>query len=282
LQEAIFGILQYSKGPEYLIGLQFSTLPLFYQVCVFFIIILFLGIFGLYLWKTISAFISKKNDYLPNTSLFFFLFALSILCLAPAIFQTRLELRWFQASLCVLLLMFVIGINYLSYKNTRRKYLLYFLLGASFVSTNYYYVYKGSKNLYYSTSASIGNAFDKAIKDGIIQLGKSNLYILEKERNPSREEEINWALASGYFFIPYKSNTKNLVFIDSYFSNLDSSNDEIIYLDIQNDRQTFKYTITNITNEYVKDSLQKFIEKISGRTTTINNTFHANMLKGHK
>ena len=278
LEDAILGIFQYSKGPEYLIGLQFSSLPMLCQVFVFLIIIGFLYIVGFYLWKGFSTLFLKKGNYLPNTALFFFLFILFLLCLVPAIFQTRLELRWFQASLSVLILMFVIGINNLEFKNIGRKYLLCFILAICFVFTNYYYVYNGSQNLYYSTSAKIGNAFDKAINDSIIHLGKTKIYILEKQRNAARENELKWALGNGDFFSLYQSNIKTIIFSEpkSSFSNFNKNNDEIIFLDIQNDGQTFKYSIADITNEYLTYSLQKSNE---GKTDSVHKIFHANKLK---
>jgi hypothetical protein len=264
LRKAIASVLQYNIGAEWLIGFKFSNLPVFYKGLVILIICLIIGVFGLFILKAVSAFTLKKKNYPPHVAIFIFLPAIFFLTLVPCIFQERTELRWLQAPLSVLILMFAIALNGVTDKNNNRKYLFSLLLCVSFLFTNYYYVKRGSKNVYYSTSARVGNAFDKAVKDSVIHSGTSNLYILEKKKDLQREYEIKWALVDGHFFKPYHSNKKNLIFIGSdsvsSLSGFNSRHDEIIYLDITMDEQTFNYSITNITKEYLRDSLHEFTE----------------------
>jgi hypothetical protein len=234
-------------------------LPIILKGLVILIICLVLGVFGLFLRKAVSRRISEEN-YPPNVAIFVFLPFLFFLTLTPAVFQIRVELRWFQAPLCILILMFVIALTGLTYKHDNRKYLLACLLGMSFLCTNYYYVDRGAKNFYYSTSARIGNAFDRAIRDSTIDLKKANIYIWENKRNSQREDEIKWALVDGYFFAPYQNSGKSMIFVDSLYSlaNFNQRNDQIVFLDIQRDEATFKYAVSDITNEYLSDSLFEF------------------------
>ena len=88
---------------------------------------------------------------------------------------------------------------------------------------------------------------------------------------PDREGEIQWALGNGYFFRLYQPNDMQMIFIDSLYQRQDSlspykyslpdfniKTDQIISLIITNDDQTFKYTINNITEQYLKDSLRSY------------------------
>jgi hypothetical protein len=266
LGNALCAIFQYGNYPEYMAGLQFSSLPVVYQGLVIASTCILLAVLGLFLWKGVAKLISRQKDYPANIALFVFLPALFFLCLVPCIFQPKIELRWMQAPLCILILMFVIALNGLTPNNNNRKHLLSILLGVSFLFTNYYYVDKGSRNLYYISSARIGNAFDKAIKDSIIDLGRSNLYVWEKKRNKQSEDEINWSTVNGHFFEPYHTSRKKLIFTDSLssFSRFNAGNDEILYIDVQRDGNSFNFSVANITAEYLKDSLRNFNEKTFG------------------
>jgi hypothetical protein len=277
LKNAVLSIFQYSRGPEYLNGLQFSSMPLFYRVLVLLSGGIIFITFCLYFLQAITK---RESNAKHNTNTFhlplvIFLMLLFLTLLIPLIFQRQLELRWFQAPFSVALLMFVVALTSL-WPKSRIIYALSFLLIVSFLLTNYYYINKGSKNLYYSMAARIGDTFDKAIKDGVIRLDKTNLYIWEKKRNPDRENEIKWTIGGSSFFDLYGSSIKNVMFVDSLYQRSDSSvvcsfqnfekrSDQIIFLDIQNDEQTFRYSITDITNEYLRDSLNDFNKEKFGR-----------------
>lgn len=265
---AIASVFQYSIGPEYVSGLQFESLPAFYKALVGLIIIITLIIIGLFIWRIAQAFLKREKQYPFNTALFILLPALWLLCLVPVVLQVRIELRWLQAPLVVMILMFVIALTSMVGSNNNRKYIICFLFGIAFLLTNYYYVSRGSKNLYYTTSATIANAFDKAVRDSIIPLKSDKLYIWEKQRNQQREGEINWSLVNGYFFSQYNGVAKNVIFADSLpsLNSFNNGNDEILYLDIQNDGQSFRYFIDNITDEFLADSLRKFNRKKFGKT----------------
>lgn len=269
LWQAVLAVFQFSKGPEYLTGLQVYALPLFYQILVAAIILLLAFVFVFYFIKLVAGSVAKKFGYPPYSGIIFFLPALFFLCLVPVIFQVRAELRWFQAPLCILVLLFVLALEGIPTIKRKQKYLLLLLVGVCFLLTNYYYVEHGSKNLYYSTSARIGNVFDKAIKDGVIFPGRTNLYIVERERNADRETEAKWALVNGYFFVPYEKKSKQLVFTDlntmqydiaggRLHNGFNNANDQIVFLDIEQDDKTFRYSLKDVTTEYLQDSLKEF------------------------
>jgi len=172
--------------------------------------------------------------------------------------------------------MFIIALSALQLKSNLVKYGLIITLTISFLLTNYYYVNRGAKNLYYSTAARIGDSFYSALNNGIIQKDKENLFIWEKQRVPDRENEIKWALGNGLFFDLYGGHKKKMIFVDSLFQRSNSSlifsfqkfnknRDQIIFLDIQNDESTFKYFIEDITDKYLRDSLDDFNEEQFGK-----------------
>ena len=267
LAEGVSTIFQYSIGPEWLVGYQFSELPVFYQILVYLIIGVMLLVFGLYIGKMISGLISKYKPYPPYTAIFIFLPTLFFLMLVPCIFQHRIELRWLQASLTIAILIFIIALIVITKENIKRRNFLAILIGVCFLMTNHYYNYNGSNNLYYSTSARIGDAFHEAIADSSIHLGPSNLYIFEQTRNEQRESELKWALVDGWFFAPYNGTPKNLIFLDSAGSIKDFNvrRDDLIHLDIIRDGLSFKYVINNIARDYLRDSLHEFTQSKGGK-----------------
>ena len=274
LRQAVLSVVQFSTGPEYLAGLQVYALPTFYQLLVAIIIIVLVVAFFFYFAKLAAAFVRTQVEYPPYSGIVIYLPVLFFLCMVPVIFQVRTELRWFQAPLCILVLLLVIAFAGITIIKKSPQYMLLLLVGISFLLTNHYYIEHGAKNLYYSTSARIGNAFDKAVKDGVILPGTANLYIVERKRNEDRETEAKWALVNGYFFVPYHRQRKNLFFTDVQSIATDTSprsvrrafnraTDQIVFLDIEQDDKTFRYWLRDFTAEYLQDSLKELSYTVS-------------------
>jgi len=184
------------------------------------------------------------------------------------IFQFRLELRWLQASESIFILMIVIALTGPWYKNNIIRYSLSILLVTLFLLSEQEYLYKGAKNIFYSTGERIGTAFGNAIENGVIRKGKTKLYIWQKKQNKDRDDEIQWCLVGGYFFELYKDSSMKIIFIDSLYQRQPDSSfayalpdfninkDEVVLLKITSDDQSFTFKLRNITNEYLKDSLK--------------------------
>lgn len=267
--ESVLDIMQISTGPGYLAGIPFSSLPLPDRVLIVLVISIIVGIFAVYGRNVWKAVFTKKEPDLSNFFVFLFLAVLFVLLLIPAIATIRLELRWLQAPLCIFIEMIIIALSSFHFKNNLIKNSVCSVFILLFLWTDYNYLNKGAENLYYSLSAKIGGVFKQAIDNGTIHPDASNLYILEKQKNADRENEITWALVYGYFFNYYQNKSKTMIFTDSVYHKSDSTpvssfasfnknTDQIIFLNIQNERFTFKYTISDITDLYIKDSLKSF------------------------
>jgi hypothetical protein len=247
-----------------------------------------LAIFVLYIIHAYKAFILKrivliririskerkafalKRD-INKLGTFIFLSFLFVFLLIPAIVQVHLELRWLQAPLCVVILMVVIAFTSLPIRNNVVKKSFYTLFIILFLLSDYNYLLRGASNLYYSLSARATSVFNDAINNGTIHQNTAKLYVWEKHRNPDRENEINWALAGGYFFQYYMHKDVNIVYVDTLYQRQDSlhrstfidfnkNTDQVLLLNITNYHESFNYSLNDITGEYLKDSLRTFVK----------------------
>lgn len=289
LINSVKSLFQINTGPEYLSGIPYASLSPTLQLLVKILVAGMLFVLIRYVIKALAvlkikhlasirimeskirkAFVAKGQNFQNKLYTFIFLLILFFMLLAPAIIQIRIELRWLQASLSVLIIMIIIAFSELRFRNNALKSVLLISFTGLFLLSDFHYLNEGAKNLYFSTSGRIGAAFDDAIKKNIIRKNNTKLYIWEKDRVPDREGEINWALAYGYFFTQYQDKSIQLIYADSLYQKVDSGfaytfpnfnqdTEQILSLRILNDGQTFQYFITDITNEYLKDSLKTFI-----------------------
>jgi len=220
----------------------------------------------------IKSIIASENKLSQNRLFVFFsLIVLFGLLLGPALIQVRIELRWLQASFAILVLLTALISTEILSLNNKMKTMVLTGISTLFALTNYIYLTKGAMNLYFSTSARVGAAFDQAIKNGTIHKNATKLYLWEKHRVADRENEINWALMGGYFFKLYQPGIPQMIYFDSVYQKSDSgfvyalpnfnkNSEQVILLRIENDNQTFKYYLRDITSEYLRDSLRSFKE----------------------
>ena len=266
--QSVLSVFEINIGPDYLAGIQYSTLPSLIRILVILIDTSFIALFSLYMIKAIKSYFTNKiiNAYFHA---FIFMGILFIFLLIPGIVQIRLELRWYQASLCVMLVMFSIAITRLYSNNNITKKSILTLFVFIFLVTDFSYLTNGAQNLYFSQTARVCGVFYKALQSGIIKPSTTKLYIWEKKRNPDRENEINWALAGGYFFNFYTSKNKEIIYVDSLLikndslkrSNIidfDKNTNQILYIDIINIGVSFDYSLKDITPQFLSDSLKNF------------------------
>lgn len=267
-RNALFSIFQVNPGPEYLTGITFASLSFIEKGVIVGLLSVILILFIAYLF---AARTNQEKSSKDKLVVFLSLFVLFGFLLGPALVQIRVELRWLQASLASLVIMIAIATAELKFVNNLVKNTALACFSLVFTWTNYIYLTKGAMNLYFSTSARVGAAFDQAIKKGIIHKNATRLYLWESHRIPDRESEINWALMGGYFFNIYEFKNPQIVYLDSIYQKTDSGfvysmpnfkkdSEQVIHLKIENDNQTFKYYLKDITNDYLKDSLKSFKE----------------------
>ena len=143
LNDAILSIFQRNRGPDYLIGISFSVLPLFDKALVLFITFFVVGGTVSYLYKEYKSAGSTQNGESKtialkkilgncNISSLILLSILFFLCLAPAVSTIRLGQRRLTASFAVFIIMLAIVLSTINYKLVSTKDLVFSLLLFSF------------------------------------------------------------------------------------------------------------------------------------------------------
>jgi hypothetical protein len=151
------------------------------------------------------------------------------LLLAPAIVTIRLEQRWLQASLGILVLIIVMLLSSFRFNNSMAKYILCASFVFVFLLVDREYLSKGANLIYMMSCENSAAVFKKGVDKGVIRNSTKNLYVWEKTRNENGENEVKWYLADGYFFDFYGGNKKNLVFIDSVYERSHSTADTAFF-----------------------------------------------------
>jgi hypothetical protein len=212
--DAVLSIFQINSGPEYLVGITFSSLPVLYQRFVLFFATMVFILFIAYLYKSIKKLINKDTDNKTNFFIFLSLSVVFVFLLIPAIVTIRLEQRWLQASFSVFLLMIAVAINGMyATKITKYSFLSLLTILLLLIDTNY--LSSGGNNIYMMNSERNATKFKTAVDNGTIHAKTTQLSLLEKKKDINNENDINWTLYGGYFFDFYQNKSKQLVFIDS-------------------------------------------------------------------
>lgn len=260
LLEAVLSIFQVNSGPEYLVGLKFSSLSLINKILAVTIMAGSLAILSLYLIQSVRRYASKEKQEQAGFFVFLFLGALFFALLVPAIVTIRLEHRWLQASLCVFVLMVIIALGSVRFKNLYTRNTVFALFVLVFLWLDFNYFYKGADNLYMKFSERTAASFHQAMSKGVIRPGTKKLYIWEKQRDVNNENAIFWSLGEGYLFDFYQNSSKKVVFVDSIyqksysfpvssFVNFNAKAEQIVYIHSE---------VIDITDQYLQDSLKSY------------------------
>jgi hypothetical protein len=289
--EAIYSIFQVNTGPSYICGMPYAALqPLTQKTVMVAVALLVVAIVGL-LFAFAAASVRhfrrrengsgsftgyvadlQNNPSIRNGVIAFFLSGLFLLLLIPAIVTIRVEQRFLLAPFCILVIIVAIAAKaiFLDRQLLRATALMVVVLVCTF---NDYHYLQGTKNLYYSSTDNAAIAFHDAMETGVIRPEATNLYIWEKHRNPDREREIGWVIGGGNLFVIYQGANKNMVYLDSLYQKTDSAynyalagfdkkNSQVIFLNIENNGDAFRYTIQDITLGYLTDTLRTFIDTL--------------------
>ncbi len=220
--DAIADLFQFNAGPDYLSGLPYRQLDLFYPILPVVTSAVVVIAIGSLLFKTSSGMLSgnKRN----TTYIIVALLLLTLLSLGPAVATIRLEQRWLQASFGMLMVVFAIGAAKLM--NTRKRMLGMLLPWlALYLLCEGHYLDAGVRNMYISNSVHKAAIYKKAIDNNIIHINSKRLYILDVKNDTNSENETRWVLQDSAFFDYYSTGSKQIRFIDSpYLNNLRTTN----------------------------------------------------------
>lgn len=261
-KDAVLSIFQINSGPEYLTGIQFTALKGFYLIFTLLVTCSILAIFTIYLLSIRKAFTLNQEDQKSKFFIFLFLIILFVFCLIPAISTIRLEQRWLMASFSIFVIMIVIALSGLQFKSVHTKNAILLSFVICFLYSDYNYFHKGIANLYMTDAQKTAATFKKAVNNHTIHPNTTKLYIWEKHLDINSNNALNWALGEGYLFNFYQNQSKEIFFADSIyhkqgdsvvssFPNFNKDSTQILYV---ND------SITDITDQYLKDSLKSWKE----------------------
>jgi hypothetical protein len=251
--KGLLSILQVNKGPDYLAGMSFDTLPLFNKSLVVVLLVGFFIIFFTYFVKLRKRGVIKQEEKSNRFWILPFLWMLLILLLIPAVLTIRLEQRWLQASFIVFILSFIIAFSYTAFRNNYSRVAVFSLFFTLLTWSDFTYLNSGGSNIYMATTEKLANRFEEAIDKGIIRQGTKNLYIWEKQKDINAENEIKWVLAEGYFFNYYQQHAKKIIFADSLYKKDSLSSSALVNLKTNADQViNLENGITDITNEFLK------------------------------
>jgi hypothetical protein len=251
--DALLSIFQINSGPDYLVGVPFTSLPFFDRAlviilcCAIFATIAFQGFRGY------RAYISRKAGSYAHLGILVFLAVLFMAFLIPAVITVRLEQRWLQASFSILILMLAIVLSDVPFRNVFKQNLIFVAFGLLFLWTGYRYLAIGADNLYMANCERIAANFKQAIFNDVIHPGTTQLYMWEKRRDINIENEVDWVLGKGTFFDFYQDRAKVLLFADSTsaIEHINPDSSQIFYAGS---------TIIDVTGEFLKDSMKNFTD----------------------
>lgn len=265
LGDALLSIFLINSGPEFLTGVQFSSLSVFKQVLILAVFVSFLVLLVFYVAKVYRAYKCHQRKTISEFYIFLFLLALFVLLLIPSVSTIRLEQRWLQASFCIFILMCVIALSNLEFKSKYLRAVVFCTFSISIMWANYTYLSKGANNIYMVYSEKIADGFKDAINSLIIRPATKRVYVWEKQNDTNNDNAIKWSLGNGYVFNFYEGGTKDLVFVDSLyekagktsdssFTKFDNNKEQIIYIHYRNNG----FEVFDISKYYLRDSLKYF------------------------
>jgi hypothetical protein len=258
LKDAVFSMFQINPGPEYLTGIPFSMLAALDKALVMLLAAGILTLFFLYLFPIRKLFTSGGKK---DISLFLFLSVLCLFCLLPAVITIRLEPRWLEAPFSIFILLIVITVTNLYFKEERTRNYILVILTILFLWTNYKYFYRGAPNLSLSQGLDLASKFKTAMDQGIIKTNTGKVYLWETKKDENTENAIRWILADGYIFDFYQGKAKRIIFADSIyqrkyafqvssFIDFSRNTDQIVFIANKG--------VVDITENYFRDSLKSF------------------------
>ncbi len=263
LKEGMLSLFQFNNGPEFLVGIPFTAIPLPEKLLVLLVFAGIVWVLFYYLRQVKQSGNAEQQSQPTHIWLFLSLIILCGLFLVPAVLTIRLEQRWLQASWSIFVLLFIIAATVVPAKQSFKKngWMLLFCLLLLWVDANY--LARGGKYIYLNYSEAAATEFEEAIQQGVIKRGTNNLYIWEKKRDPNTENAIRWDLGDGYFFNFYQQHGKNISFVDSVYkdhhlvdtalAHFNKQTDQVLYIDSN---------IVDITSHFLQDSLQLFSRQL--------------------
>lgn len=264
--EAVKSIFQYNSGPEYLAGITFSSLPLVGKVITSLLITSIIVLLITFFFVGSARAAGQGQEKKANFFIFTFLIILLLCCVVPAVITQRLEQRWLQAPLFIIVLMLAIAFIG-TFRNIATRNMTVIIFAFLFIWVNHNYFTRGVQNLYFTYSEREAFKFKEAIDNGTIHPAADTLYIWEKKRNIEAEQGLSWTLGSGYFFDFYQAAPKHLAYVDSIYlptgqsalPGFNPKTQQVLYF---SDLIFANQMIYDMTHEYLEDSLKSFSKKI--------------------
>jgi len=254
--DGVRSIFQINSHPDYLTGLPFAFLSNHYKIFALAIAAIISILFILFLIRGLSN--KKYSD--TNLFLFISLIILFIASMTPAIITIRLEQRWLQASFAIFLILIIIALSELKFKNKFVNLCCCLIFTSIFQWSDFHYMNKGASILYMNSAQKTASFFKYAIENNTIHPNTKNIYLYLNQRNHNGENEISWSIANGGICEFYQNNNKNIYYVDSVFERINTQSDtSLIHFNKNSDQIVYlKDSIIDITPQFLSDSLKNF------------------------
>lgn len=209
---AVADLFQFNSGPDYLSGLPYAHLDVFYQILPIITSAIVIFTIGSLLLKSSTH---TNLDHKRKTAyIIIALLLLALLSLGPAVATIRLEQRWLQASFALLMVVLAAGAAELVNKRPRLEAVVFVFVAISLLCEGHY-LDAGVRNMYISNSVHKAVIYKKAIDNNTIQANSKRLYILDVKNDTNSQNETRWVLQDSAFFDYYSTGSKQISFIDS-------------------------------------------------------------------
>ncbi|RNI29231.1 hypothetical protein [Rufibacter latericius] len=259
LMEGVVSILHFNIGPEYLVGVSFFSLSIWFKCIVFVLVLGCLSIMILFVKDSFKKIIDKNRSFKNVLFAFLTLIPLFFILLLPAIVTIRLEQRWLQASLCIFILLFTIALANINFQNKTLKNASYLMFVSLFLLVDYNYLAKGVNYLYLKDSERIAYNFQQAMEDETIKFDTDKVYIWENKIDLNYENSIIWSLAEGYLFSFYQNESKEIAFVDSTYQKQNALMGAFIDKEPGSEQIVLLHSkLVDLTDDYLSDSLKSF------------------------
>ena len=231
--EALNALVEVNDSSPILVCKNFDDLPQILKTAVQ-VLHATLGLTTvLYLAGVVTGVFRKNREVLRKFAIFSLLVFLGLLTIVPATLTIRLEQRWLQGPLAMLIIVAAIAANNMVFKKKTVGLVATFLIVILFLGPDCNYFTTGVENMYIRTSDRFVGKMYRAFDSSLIKPTSTRLLICQDKINIGEQGWINWVINDGYIFDMINSRHKIIGYIDTATPHQISSFDDttqIIYI----------------------------------------------------
>ena len=259
-KEAFLSLFLVNSGPEYLTGIQFSSISKFYKALSLLAGLVTLVAVVRFIINEAKLSSFRRRQLSTGFTLSLLLGGLFFLFLLPAVITIRIEQRWLQASFCLLILLLGIAFSKIRFGSNLIRGFSISLFTLVFLAADRNYLSNGAARFYFKDSENTARLCKNALDDGTISQFSKKVYIVLNDNTPNVEAGLRWSLGEGYFFELYGGRNKQVVFVDSVYDRVRKGGDETFKdFNAKTDQVIWAGSkLFDITSQFVEDTMRNF------------------------